>query len=71
MVKKDPQTGEFKQVLDQAGNPILIRKDANPGKAAEIMMRFAEYHAPKLRHMELSGQGGGSITVKVIKHGEG
>jgi hypothetical protein len=63
--------GKPTPVIDQVGNPVLVRKDANPGKAAEIMMRFAEYHVPKLRQVELSGQGGGSITVKVIKHGEG
>jgi len=69
-VKKDPATGEFKQVLDQAGNPIMVRMNADPKGAADIMMKFAKFHVPELGRQELVGDGGGSITVKVIKYGD-
>jgi len=70
MVKKDPATGQWMPVLDQAGNPIMVRQDADPGRAAEILIKIAEYHVPKLGRLEHVGEGRGAITVKVVKYGE-
>jgi hypothetical protein len=69
MVAPD-KDGNPVQVLDQAGNPILIRKGADPKGAADIMMKFARFHVPELGRQELVGEGGGAITVKVVKYGE-
>jgi len=69
MIAED-KDGNPVQVLDQAGNPILIRKGADPGKAADIMMKFAKFHVPELGRQELVGADGGAITVKVVKYGE-
>ena len=69
LTKKDPATGEVHQVLDQAGNPILVRQGADPGKAADIMMKFAKFHVPELARQELVGKDGGSVSIVVNKLG--
>jgi hypothetical protein len=69
MVKRDGEV--YRPVLDAAGNEVMVRKDADPGKAAELAIKMAKFHVPELGRQELVGDGGGSITVKVIKYGEG
>lgn len=70
--KKDPATGEHRQVLDAAGNPIMVRMGADPGRAADIMMKFAKFHVPELARQEHVGEDGAplQIVVKTYKEGE-
>ena len=50
-----------------------IRRAAeeNPAKAADLVVRMAEYHVPKQNRMELAGDGGGAVQIVVQKIGEG
>jgi hypothetical protein len=57
-------------ILDQAGQPILVRKNADPGRAADLTLKLAKFHVPELGRQELVGADGGAITVKVVKYGE-
>ena len=44
----------------------------NPLKAAEILVRMAEYHVPKLAKSEIeaSGPGGGPLVVELVTYGK-
>lgn len=42
----------------------------DPAKAADLLIRMAEYHFPKLGRTEVAGEGGGAITVQIVKYGE-
>lgn len=39
----------------------------DPARAADLLIRMAEYHFPKLGRQELTGPEGGAITVQVVK----
>jgi len=49
--------------------------DRNPAKAAELMVRIAEYFVPKLAATQLTGQDGERLTVNIsidgVKRQEG
>lgn len=40
-------------VLDAKGKPITYQDGADPGKAADLVIRMAEYHFPKLGRTEV------------------
>lgn len=42
----------------------------SPDRALEIVVKLAEYHIPKLNRSEVTGAGGGALTVKIVKFGE-
>ena len=47
----------------------------DPAKAAELALRMAEYHVPKLAQQALTGADGGALTIVVqslaeVPHGE-
>jgi hypothetical protein len=44
-----------------------IAKEQGPMAAWSCMMDVIEYHIPKLARTELTGQGGGPVTVKRIE----
>lgn len=41
----------------------------DPGRAADLVIKLAEFHTPKLGRQELVGENGGSIVIEVIKFG--
>ena len=45
-----------------------IRQTAeeDPGKAADLLIRMAEYHFPKLARSEVSGPEGDPLTIQVV-----
>jgi len=43
--------------------------EKNPGKAADLLIRMAEYHFPKLGRQEHVGEAGGAIQVVIQKMG--
>lgn len=49
---------------------VIKRVGKDPGKAADLLIRMAEYHVPKLSRTELSGEGGGPIVVRVVTYGD-
>ena len=56
--------------LDAEGKPVMVRLGADPGKAADLLIRMAEYHFPKLGRHEVAGADGGPITVVIHKETE-
>ena len=55
--------GEIK--LSEDGSPILAPAGADPGKAADLLIRMAEYHFPKLGRTEVTGEGGGPVVHRI------
>jgi hypothetical protein len=43
--------------------PVMVRVGADPGKAADLLIRMAEYHFPKLGRTEVTGEGGGPLRA--------
>ncbi len=43
--------------------PAIVRKGKDPAKAADLLVRMAEYHLPKLGRTEVTGEGGGPVKV--------
>ena len=50
------------------GNPYTVRTGKDPKGAAELLVRMAEYHLPKLGRLEHVGDGGGALQVIVRKY---
>lgn len=40
--------------------------DKSPEKACDIYLRAIEYHIPKLARTEVTGDGGGPLSIKVV-----
>jgi hypothetical protein len=47
------------------GKQVLVREGADPGKAADLLIRMAEYHFPKLGRQELVGEDGGPVEFVI------
>jgi hypothetical protein len=47
------------------GALITVREGRDPGKAADLLIRMAEYHFPKLGRTEVTGEGGGPVEFVV------
>ena len=58
-------------VTAKDGSVCEIRQGADPGKAADLIVRMAEYHVPKLGRQELVGGDGGPLQIIIQKYGEG
>lgn len=56
----------LEQVASGNGNP----DKADPGKALDLMAKLAEFAAPKLGRVEHTGEGGGPLTVQVVRFGD-
>ena len=65
-----PMVKDGTPVIDQAGNPVMVRRGEDPGKAFLAALQMLEYVLPKLGRTEVVGEGGGAITVRVVKYGE-
>jgi hypothetical protein len=66
------QTAEGCEVteLDKDGNPVTFKTKGDPAKAADLLVRMAEYHVPKLGRQELVGPDGqAAIQVIINKAG--
>jgi hypothetical protein len=50
--------------------PVIVRQGKDPAKAADLLIRMAEYHLPKLGRQEIVGDGGGAIQVQIVKFSE-
>lgn len=55
-----------KQMPD--GQTVVGRLNADPGKAADLVLKMAEFCIPKLARSEVSGADGGPIQVIVQKY---
>ena len=44
--------------------------EKNPGKAADLMLRMAEFHFPKLGRTEVTGADGGPLVVEVVQYSD-
>lgn len=53
-------------ILREDGKPVMVRVGADPGKAADLLIRMAEYHFPKLGRTEVSGPDGGPVQHRVL-----
>jgi len=42
----------------------------NPAKAFELFQSVIEYHVPKLARTEVTGAGGGSLVVEIVKYAD-
>src|SRR5438067_11440276 len=47
------------------GGIVEVRMGADPAKAAELALRLAEFHLPKLGRTELTGADGEKLSVTV------
>jgi len=65
-----PLVREGKPVLDAAGNEVLVRQGADPGKAFLAAMQLLEYVLPKQARVEHTGEDGEAIRVIVKTEGE-
>jgi len=68
MIKKDGEV--FRPVIDAAGNEVLVRQGADPGKAFFAAMQLLEYVLPKQARVEHTGEDGEAIRVIVKTEGE-
>ena len=66
----------FAKMLDGLAPEVegWIRKVAedDPGRAADLTLKLAEFHVPKLARTEIAGDGdgeGGGLTIQVVKFG--
>jgi len=53
-------------VVSEDGEPRMVKRGADPGKAADLLIRMAEYHFPKLARSEVSGPDGDPLTIQVV-----
>lgn len=56
---------EGNQLHDEDGNPMWFHPP-NPEKAFNMLRDVVEYHVPKLARSEVTGAGGGPISVAAI-----
>jgi hypothetical protein len=54
-------------VVDEAGKIIKHGRPPNPEAAIRCAASLAEYAAPKLSRSEVTGEGGGALTIVVNK----
>lgn len=49
------------------GEPVTVikRVGKDPGKAADLLIRMAEYHVPKQSRTEVVGEGGGPVEFVI------
>ena len=52
------------EVMTKAG-PTIVRQGKDPGKAADLALRLAEYHVPKLAKTEVTGADGAALHITV------
>ena len=64
---KDNFAKWLKQVAE--GDEVAETK-ANPAKALDILTGLAEFAAPKLARTEHTGEGGGPLTVEIVRFGD-
>jgi hypothetical protein len=57
-------------VMNPDGTPMMVRVGADPGKAADLLIRMAEYHFPKLGRTEVTGKDGEPVRVVVVDRDE-
>lgn len=53
--------GWIQSVADGAGE----ERPPDPGRAAELALRMAEYHVPRLAQQQVTGEDGGPVQVSV------
>lgn len=58
------ETGDgFQAIHFLADGTQIPYLEKNPGKSAELMIRMAEFHFPKLGRTEVTGKDGGPVVV--------
>ncbi len=57
-----------KQLPD--GQTVVGRLNADPGKAADLVLKLAEFVVPKLGRQEHVGESGGPVVVEIRKFTE-
>jgi hypothetical protein len=58
---------EIEKTMTVEGKSVTVlgRLNADPGKAADLMLKLAEFCLPKMRSVELTGAGGGPLEFTV------
>lgn len=56
--------------VDDYGQPRRIVKAKDPARAAELLLRLAEYCAPKFGRHEIAGADGGPLTIEIKEYKE-
>lgn len=54
---------------DKDGNEVKVKIPGDPGRAAELVLRLAEFHIPKLGRTELVGEDGEKLAVSITING--
>ncbi len=58
--------GDVREVEQPDGSKkVVVLRAPDPARAADILVRMAEYHFPKLGRQELVGEGGGAIVFRM------
>jgi len=52
------------------GRVVTGRLNADPGKAAELLLKLFEFGTPKLARSEVVGDGGGPVVVEIVNYAE-
>lgn len=64
------ETGDgFEAVHFLADGTQIPYTEKNPGKAADLMLRMAEFHFPKLGRTEVTGKDGAPVPVSIAING--
>ena len=63
--------GQDTQALNKQGDVVTLKTSPDPGKAADLLIRMAEYHFPKLGRLEHTGEDGAPLVIEVRKYWEG
>jgi hypothetical protein len=53
--------------MNREGVVVKLTEGRDPGKAAELSLRMAEFHIPKLGRTEVTGEDGGPVAVSSIE----
>lgn len=54
---------------DKDGNEVTMKIPGDPGRAAELVLRMAEFYVPKLARTEITGEDGEKLSVSIQING--
>lgn len=63
---RETAEGKTETIVGEDGSEKTVQSvSPDPGKAADLLLKMAEYHIPKLGRIEHTGAGGEKLTVSV------
>lgn len=63
---RDTAAGVEVERIDDEGQTIKVRLPGDPKGAADLLLKLAEFHVPKLARTEVTGKDGEALTIKVM-----